>query len=47
MSLLFQNYSLVEIIHMLIRFNENKSFPRDIKNTDRNDINGQKTYAIG
>ena len=47
MSLLFQNYSLVEIIHVLIRFNENKSFPPNTRNTDRNDINGQKTYAIG
>ena len=33
MSLLFENYSLVEVTHLLIRLNKTKFFPWNIKNT--------------
>ena len=39
MSLFFKNYSLVEIMYLLIRFNKIKFFPWNTKNTDRNGIN--------
>ena len=43
MSLLFKNYSLVEVICVLIRFNK---FPlSNTKNTDKNGINGQNTHT--
>ena len=38
-----QNYSLVEVIYLLIRFSKNMSFPRNKKNTNRNGINLQNT----
>ena len=41
MSLLFKNYSLVEVIHLFIRFNKTKFFPWNTKNTDRNGVNKQ------
>ena len=44
MSLLFKTYSLLEVIHLLNRFNKIKSFLRNTKNTDRNSINGQNTF---
>ena len=43
MSLLFKNYLLVEVIHLLISFNKTKSFLWKAKNTDRNSINEQNT----
>ena len=39
MSLLFKNYSLAEILYLLIRFNKIKVFLWKKKNTDRNDAN--------
>ena len=45
MSLFFKYYSHVEVIYPLIRFNKIKFFPRNTKNTDRNDTNKQKTQA--
>ena len=43
MSLLFKNYSLVEVICVPIRFNK---FPlSNTKNTDKNGINGQNTHT--
>ena len=44
-SLLFKNYSLVEAIHLLIRFNKTKSFLWNIKTGDRNGINEQNTQT--
>ena len=41
MPLLFKTYSLVGIIHLLIRFSKTKSFLGNTKNADRNGINGQ------
>ena len=41
MSLFFKNYSLVEIMYLLIRFNKIKFFLWNTKNTDRNGINKQ------
>ena len=40
MSLLFKNYLLVEVIHLLIRFSKTKYFKLNTKNTG---INGIKT----
>ena len=45
MSLLFKNYSLVEVIHMLIKFNKTKSFLRNTKNTDTNSVNEQNKHS--
>ena len=45
MSLLFKNYSLVEVIHMLIKFNKTKSFLRNTKNTDTNGVNEQNKHS--
>ena len=45
MSLLFKNYSLVKVIHLLIRFNKSRSFLWNTKNTDRNGINEQNTHT--
>ena len=39
MSLLIKNYSLVEVIHLLIKFNN--SLLWNTENTDRNGINEQ------
>ena len=41
MSLLFKNYSLVELMYLLIRFNKNKSFLWNTNNTDRTGANEQ------
>ena len=41
----FQNYSLVEVIYLLIRFNKIKFFPWNAKNTDKNGANKQNTHA--
>ena len=38
MSLLFKNYSLLEVMYLLIRFNMTKSFLINTKNTERNCI---------
>ena len=43
MSLLFKNYLLVEVIYLLVKFNETKSFLLNT-NTDRNGINEQIKY---
>ena len=40
----FQNYSLVEIRYLLIRFSKTKFFPLKKRNTDRNGINEQNTH---
>ena len=45
MPVLFKNYSLVEVIPLLMRFNRTKSFLWNKENTDRNGINGQKTHT--
>ena len=45
MSLFFKNYSLVEIMYLLIRFIKIKFFPWNTKNSDRNGINKQNTQA--
>ena len=45
MSLLSKNYSLVKVIHLLIRFNKSRSFLWNTKNTDRNGINEQNTHT--
>ena len=41
MSLLFKNYSLAEVIYLLIRFSKNKSFLWNPKNADKNGVNEQ------
>ena len=46
MSLLFKNYSLVELMYLLIRFNKNKSFLWNTNNTDRNGANEQNAHNI-
>ena len=43
MSFLFKNYSLVEVIYLLIRFNKTKFFLCKKNNTDGNGVNGQQT----
>ena len=43
MSLLFKNYSLIEVIYLLIRFNKIKLFLWNTMNTDRNGVNEQNT----
>ena len=43
--MLFKNYSLTEVIYLLIRFNKTKFFPRNTKTTDRNDVNKLNTHA--
>ena len=45
MSLLFKNYSLVEVIYLLIRFNKAKPLSLNTKNTDRNGVNKQNTHT--
>ena len=45
MSFLFKNYSLVELIDLLIRFNKTMSFLCNIKNTDRNGVNEKNTHT--
>ena len=44
-SLLFKNYSLVDVIYLLIRFNKSKFFSRNRNSTDGNGINKQITCA--
>ena len=41
MSLLFKNYSLVEVAYLLIRFNKTKFFPWNTNKTDGNGVNKQ------
>lgn len=43
--LLFKNYWLVEVTHMLIRFNKSEFLLRNTKNIVRNCVNEKKTYA--
>ena len=45
MSLRFENYLLVEVIHLLIRFNETSFFLSKTKNSDKNDIHEQNTHT--
>ena len=47
MSLLFKKYSLVEVLHLLIRFNKKWFFLWNKKNTekDTNGQNVQKTHT--
>ena len=44
MFLLFKNYSLAEVIKLLIRFNKTISFLWNTKDTDRNCVNEQNTH---
>ena len=44
MSLLSKNYSLAEIIYMLIRFNKSKFFPSNTYNADGHGVNTQNTH---
>ena len=44
MSVFLKNYSLVEVIYLLIRFNKTKSFLSNTKSTDRTGINEQNTH---
>ena len=44
LSLLFKNYSLVEVPYLFIRFNKTKFFPWNTKNIDKNDVIN-KTYT--
>ena len=41
----FQQYSLVKVIYLLIRFNKTKSFLWNTNNTDMNGINQQNTHT--
>ena len=43
--MLFKNYSLVEVIHLLIRFNKTKPFLWNKKKTDKNGLNVKKTQT--
>ena len=45
MSLLFNNYSLVEVIYLLIRFNKSKFFLSNKNNTDGNGVKKQHTHT--
>ena len=46
MSLLFKNYSLVEVIYLLIRLLiKTKSFLRNTKNTDTNGVIEQNIHS--
>ena len=45
MSLVFKNYSFVEDIYLLIRFNKTGFFRWNTKNTDRKGGNKQNTHA--
>ena len=46
LSFLFKNYSVLEVIYLLIRFiKENSSFLWNTKTTDKNGINEQNTYT--
>ena len=44
MSLLFKNYSLVEVMYLLIRFNKSKFLFWNTNNTDENGVTKQNTY---
>ena len=41
----FQNYSLVEVIYLLSKFNKTDPFLWNTKNTDKNGVNKQITHA--
>ena len=43
-SLLFKKYLLVEVIYLLVKFNETMSFLQNTS-TDRNGINEQNKYT--
>ena len=45
MFLYFKNYSLVEVIYLLIRFNKTKFFLQNTKNTDGNCVNQLNTHT--
>ena len=45
MSLFFKNFSLVEVIYLLIRFDKSKFYPWNTHNTDGNRVNKQKTHT--
>ena len=44
-ALVFKNYSLVEVIYLLIRFSKTKFFLWNAKNTDRNSVNQLSTHT--
>ena len=45
MALLFKNYSLIEVMYLLIRFNKTRCFPQNTKNTAKNGTNKQHTHT--
>ena len=45
MSLLFKNYSLVDVIYLLIRCCKTKFLPQNTKNSDRNGLNKLNTLT--
>ena len=45
MSFFLKKFSLFEVIYLLIRFNKTKSFLRNTKNIDTNDVNEQNTHS--
>ena len=44
MPLLFKNYSIAEVMYLLIRLNKIRSVLCNTKNTDRNGVNEQNTH---
>ena len=44
MSSLFKNYSLIEVIYLLIKCNKTKFFLSSTITTDRNGVNKQNTH---
>ena len=45
MSSLFKNYSLIEVIYLLIKCNKTKFFLSSTITTDRNGVNKQNTHT--
>ena len=45
MSLLFKNFSFVEVTYLLIRFKKTMSFLWNTKNTDKNSANERNTHT--
>ena len=46
MSSVFKNYSLAEVVYLLIRFNRVKSFLQNTKNTNRNRVKERNKHII-
>ena len=43
MSMFLKNYSLMELIYLLIKFNKSKFFPWNTNSTNGNSVNKQNT----